>query len=77
MLCFKIFLFSDYFNFSRFFLELSLVFLKVAIKLLSEMSTEACSALWKEARVMQNYHHENVVKFYGIVNDCRVSHDLV
>ncbi|GMT29267.1 hypothetical protein PFISCL1PPCAC_20564, partial [Pristionchus fissidentatus] len=30
---------------------------------------DACIALWKEARVMQEYDHPNITKFYGVCND--------
>ncbi|CAD5232167.1 unnamed protein product [Bursaphelenchus xylophilus] len=43
--------------------------IKVAVKVLSEMTAEASNALWKEARYHQSFDHPNVVKMYGVAND--------
>ncbi|GMT31090.1 hypothetical protein PFISCL1PPCAC_22387, partial [Pristionchus fissidentatus] len=41
----------------------------VAAKMLTEIDNDASLALWKEARVMQEYDHPNITKFYGVCND--------
>ncbi|GMT02415.1 hypothetical protein PENTCL1PPCAC_24589 [Pristionchus entomophagus] len=41
----------------------------VAAKMLSDMDHDSSLALWKEARVMQEYDHPNITKFYGVCND--------
>ncbi|KAI1723090.1 protein tyrosine kinase domain-containing protein [Ditylenchus destructor] len=42
---------------------------EVAVKELSEMGFEASNALWREARVMRDYDHPNVLRMYGVAND--------
>ncbi|GMR55847.1 hypothetical protein PMAYCL1PPCAC_26042, partial [Pristionchus mayeri] len=41
----------------------------VAAKMLTDMDNDSSHALWKEARVMQEYDHPNITKFYGVCND--------
>ncbi|KAF8366638.1 hypothetical protein PRIPAC_84467 [Pristionchus pacificus] len=41
----------------------------VAAKMLTDMDHDSSLALWKEARVMQEYDHPNITKFYGVCND--------
>ncbi|KAI1723528.1 protein tyrosine kinase domain-containing protein [Ditylenchus destructor] len=43
--------------------------IEVAVKELSEMGFEASNALWREARVMRDYDHPNVLRMYGVAND--------
>ncbi|GMS90896.1 hypothetical protein PENTCL1PPCAC_13071, partial [Pristionchus entomophagus] len=43
--------------------------LTVAVKTLLDMDNDSSRALWKEARVMQEYDHPNITKFYGVCND--------
>ncbi|CAD5222737.1 unnamed protein product [Bursaphelenchus okinawaensis] len=43
--------------------------IRVAVKVLTEMTAEASNALWKEARYHQSFDHPNCVKMYGVAND--------
>ena len=45
----------------------------MAVKLLTEMTLETAAALWKEARTMQDFSHDNVVRMFGVANDAIVS----
>jgi hypothetical protein len=42
-------------------------------KLVGQVPDEELSNLWEEARIMKNMVHKNIITFYGIVNDCKVS----
>ncbi|CAJ0561700.1 unnamed protein product, partial [Mesorhabditis spiculigera] len=43
--------------------------IEVAVKELWSETPEAAAEVWREARVMRNFSHPNVVKMYGVCND--------